>query len=109
MGLDSNFINEEGESIAYFRKHADLHGFLADVWARETGRNPAEFNCEDLEITKDILDELSRFVHGPHNKHYSGFFWGASDDSKWEDTKEALRLVEAELDAGRKVYFHSWW
>ena len=58
MGLDQYaFAVKGGEKveIAYWRKHADLEGYMSELW-RSRGNN-GEFNCEELELdTEDLMD-----------------------------------------------------
>lgn len=111
MGLDMYFFskNDPENPIAYFRKHADLHGYISELWAKETGRDPGEFNCEDFQITKEVLEDLEKFVYGRHDKHWHGFFWGESDDDKWDETKDVLAKLRRLILEGEEVYYTSWW
>ena len=53
-------INEDGDKewadyyeLAYWRKHPNLQGFMEEKWCGE-----GEFNCADLELTLEDIDEL---------------------------------------------------
>jgi hypothetical protein len=111
MGLDMYFFEvPAGKSpkkvrneIQYFRKHADLHGWLVE----KSGKK--ELNCEFMEITPEICKELQRYCTEPGKKHYSGFFWGESQDYQWEDTVEMLNRIEGILKEGNKVFYRAWY
>lgn len=114
MGLDMYFHRghaKENDEIFYFRKHSDLHGFLTDIWLSiNPGKNSEDFNCEELEITKEIVDAIEIECKNLTHKKYSRFFWGSSYDADWERTKEKLiPLLRNELNEGNKVYYMPWW
>lgn len=110
MGLDMFFVDGSGNEIKYFRKHADLHGFLSELWcAKNPDKTSWDFNCKKLRITKDILRKLRKFVDGPHDEHYTGFFWGHSTNEDWEETKVLLDDIERRLNNKERVYYDSWW
>ena len=114
MGLDMYFYRghtEENHQIFYFRKHSDLHGFLMDIWlSMNPDKSRDDFNCEELEITKEILDSIENECKNWTHKKYNGFFWGSSYDVDWERTEdELIPLLKEELKNGNKVYYFPWW
>ena len=115
MGLDmyfcrGNSLNEESE-LFYFRKHSDLHGFLMNIWlSLNKNRYGNDFNCEYLEITKEILKSLEEECNKTLHQRYSGFFWGRSTIEQWEETRlELIPILYKELNEGNKVYYYSSW
>ena len=142
MGLDMTFFEIWGlcphcgqfqrEELHYFRKHADLHGWLYDQWEQnkaelnysitnedddiQTLRNVGEdseydeFNCCYMLITKDVLNKVKRYVKAGKYRKYEGFFWGESDAEQWEETESKL-IPEIEEAFKRKhmVFYHPWW
>ena len=111
MGLDMFFCDDSGNEIQYFRKHSDLHGWLQDEWLKTQPKDtdPDEFNCTDFPITQEILDGMKELCEQDEHEHYSGFFWGESKDSDWEETKELCKNIQNRLDNGESVIYRSWW
>ena len=114
MGLDMYFYRghaKENHEIYYFRKHSDLHGFLMNIWLfMNPGKNGDDFNCKELEITKEIIDAIEIECRNLTHKKYTGFFWGSSCDEDWKRTKKDLiPLLKKELNEGHKIYYVSWW
>ncbi len=73
MGLDQYGLARKGEpstdkegftyyedsmELAYWRKHPNLQGWMENLW--HVKGNDGEFNCEDLELTLDDLDNLEK-------------------------------------------------
>ncbi len=122
MGLDMYFfrvpkgMGPETEckiEIKYFRKHSDLHGWLEEEWRKQSEKNTnaewSAFNCVYLEITPGILVRLKDYMTLTDKKRYEGFFWGASDDEQWQETRELIARIEDIIKSGDKVYYYSWW
>lgn len=114
MGLDMYFTakhNGISEELCYFRKHADLHGKLQEIWCMKTGKNPEDFNCASMRITKAILKELKEFANTPdeYRSHYVGFFWGTSTPEKWERTFELFDDIEECFKQNKRVYYSADW
>ena len=116
MGLDMYFNarNKDGkqdETIYYFRKHSDLNGWLQDKWLEEDyTRDPEDFNCDMLQITEDIVNELEEYINNGKFERYSGFFWGQSTLYDWEETKENLIPILREyLREGYEIYYSANW
>ena len=107
-----NFLLTDHMSmIYYFRKHSDLHGFLMNIWLMNNPeKDNDDFNCEIMEITEDILNLLKDECSKKEHIHYSGFFWGSSYETDWNDTENKLiPIIEEELNKGNKVYYSSDW
>lgn len=104
---EPGFTDSARSRIQYFRKHSDLHGFLADIWEEE---HPGEeFNYEYLRITPEILGKMKELVAMKDKPHHSGFFWGESSDGDWEETREMLPRIAEILALGDRVYYYAWW
>lgn len=117
MGLDMYFYRvpkneapsrENLAQIAYFRKHSDLHGWLERLW-RERPGNTGEFNCVFMEISPDILVRLKDYLKTPEKEKFMGFFWGQSQASDWQRTRELVPELESIIKSGDRVYYYSWW
>ena len=125
----------EEESLADWRKHNRLHGWMEDLW-EDKGRpyegdlDDAEngfgssFNCVPVELTLEDLDKLEADINEKVLPETGGFFFG-DDSFSWEDEdgnppkegdyyyKETdLQFIEDARKAikeGKKVYYNSWW
>lgn len=112
MGLDQNWVikkdGEHEEMFFYHRKVPALEKYMATVWHSQG--NDCEFNCEYLEITHDILDNLERCCEDKClDGDASGFFWGSHADSDYEEILAAIELARTKLNEGHQVYYTSWW
>jgi len=113
MGLDQNWIVKKTESIAYHRKFNALEGFMAQKWKDEG--NDEEFNCCDLLITEEILDELETTIKAGQLLPTSGFFFGNTEIDEYykQEVKELLEdvipMVRDRMTEGQQVYYTSWW
>tara|TARA_B100000405_G_scaffold288376_1_gene237025 strand:- start:1220 stop:1651 length:432 start_codon:yes stop_codon:yes gene_type:complete len=123
------------ESLADWRKHNRLHGWMEDLW-EDKGRpyegdlDDAEnafgssFNCVPVELTLEDLDKLEADINEKVLPETGGFFFG-DDSFSWEDDdgkpfegnnyyhKETdLQFIEdarKAINEGKKVYYNSWW
>ena len=143
MGLDMYAYavvqggQQDGEeiSLANWRKHNRLHGWMEDLWEQKgkphsgdlddlNSGGMGEFNCVPVEITLEDLDQLEIDIEEKVLPEIGGFFLG-SDSFGWEDEdgnkpqgnnyyyKETdLQFVEdarKAINDGKKVYYNSWW
>ena len=137
MGLDmyayAKNSNGEEESLADWRKHNRLHGWMEDLW--EDKGKPFEgdlsgdvevdrFNCIPVELTLEDLDQLEADVNQKVLPETGGFFFG-DDSFTWEDDngnkpkagdyyykQTDLQFIEdarKAINEGKKVYYSSWW
>ncbi len=96
MGLDQYAMARKGESktdeegyeyyedsmeLAYWRKHPNLQGWMENLW-RVKG-NEGEFNCVDLELTLNDLDNLEKSLDNEALPETVGFFFGADADDHY--------------------------
>ena len=99
--------------IAYWRKHPNLHGWMAQLWLRREGnelRETDNFNGIELELTADDLDDLEYAVQNNRLPSTTGFFFGneADDYYKPSDLK-FVQQARAEMFLGLKVFYNSSW
>ena len=96
------------EEIAYWRKHPNLQGFMEQLWREKGGEG--EFNCVDVELTLDDLEELEASVEGAELPETDGFFFGDnSDDYYREQDLEFIADASKAIEQGYKVVYTSWW
>jgi hypothetical protein len=99
--------------IAYWRKHPNLHGWMAQLWLRREGnelREADNFNGIELELTAEDLDDLEVAVKKRRLPATSGFFFGSDADQHYynEDLK-FIQAARAEMFLGLKVFYNSSW
>ena len=123
MGLDQYAMARKGESktdeegyeyyedsmeLAYWRKHPNLQGWMENLW-RVKG-NEGEFNCVDLELTLNDLDNLEKSLDNEALPETVGFFFGAdADDHYAEADREFIVQARAAIKQGYTVIYSSWW
>jgi hypothetical protein len=105
-------VNKPRE-IAYWRKHPNLHGWMAQLWlGRENNelRDAGNFNGIELELTAEDLDNLERAVKKRRLPATSGFFFGTdADQHYYKDDLKFIQLARAEMFLGLKVFYNSSW
>lgn len=118
MGLDQNAykVSQEGERVelAYWRKHNRLQGWMEERYTVKGGMK--EFNCVDLELTEDDIDDLETTIDCRALPETGGFFFG-DDSYKWYDgehgdketDRQFIKDAKAALDGGWKIVYSCWW
>lgn len=99
----------EGEEICYWRKHHDLHGWMENLYTSKGGKE--EFNCINLPLTKEDLEQLREDIKANKLPQTTGFFFGNNPPDKESNSKD-LEFIEdalSEIDEGNVVYYSSWW
>ena len=99
--------------IAYWRKHPNLHGWMARLWLAREGNELREldnFNGIELELDADDLDLLEHVVKERELPGTSGFFFGNdADDYYYTDDLKFIQMARAEMFLGFKVFYNSSW
>jgi len=99
--------------LAYWRKHPNLHGWMAELWmVRETGGegDTDKFNGVELELTAKDLDDLEAVIKARELPSTSGFFFGTdADDYYYDSDLKFVQEARAELFFGLKVFYNSSW
>lgn len=106
-------IKSETE-IGYWRKHADLHGYMEDLYIERGGTE--EFNCVKLPLSKEDCEEIIAFArerleeNEDEVEHTTGFFFGQTQKEDWEETikifENVLNTVNFDTE---EIYYDSWW
>ena len=120
MGLDQYaFIRrdneEEREDVFYWRKHNRLQGWMEELYRRKGGRK--EFNCVDVELSLEDIDQLEAAILNKNLPETGGFFFGNDSYSDYEDEfhgykNDDLAFIEKAkqiLNNNNKLYYSSWW
>ena len=121
----------EEESLADWRKHNRLHGWMEELWEDKGQPNindeespMGDFNCIPLELTIKDLNNLEKDIEEKVMPDIGGFFFG-DDSFGWEDDdgnkpkgnnyfykQTDLQFIEdarRAIKEGKKVYYNSWW
>jgi len=110
--VDADFeetAKPNNETIAEWRKHPNLHGWMEQLWRERTGSRE-DFNCQEVELTLKDLKALEVAVMMGQLPETTGFFYGTSSDSYYKSTDLAF-IDESRtlLKKGKKVFYNSWW
>ena len=87
--------SEDDIQITYWRKHNRLQGWMEQLWENKGCPNMPEdydadenfgtaFNCAELPLTHQDIDELEYAINNFAFPEANGFFWG-SDSFFWTD------------------------
>lgn len=105
---DVDFIADKVIEIQYWRKHANLQGWMESLYKKKGGASP-QFNCVPVVITATDLDELAEAVRNQTLPETEGFFFGKScPEDRWSDIQFIERARQA-IKAGMTVFYLSWW
>lgn len=102
------------KEVAYWRKHADLNGYMEKMYSRIVSKEK-EFNCEYFVLSKQFIINLIELI----KKHLqgmdifetaTGFFWGKTMEGDWEETLEYFEEVLKNTDFEKEtiLYYCSW-
>lgn len=109
MGLDQRaFSRKEGQEdnhIMSWRKHANLEGWMHELYAEKGGEEV--FNCVELSLTKEDLLRLKEEY--TNLEEASGFFWGTSTMEDTINTGLFVVMALQALEEGAEVIYTSWW
>ncbi len=113
MGLDQYAYARKNDAtdgendilFAQWRKHADLEGWMADLYQARGG--VGDFNCVELQLFKSDLEKLKN--EHTNLKRSQGFFWGQSYPEDIESTREFIESAFSYLEGGYKIIYTSWW
>ena len=126
MGLDQyaftrrfSDLPQVSQEIAYWRKHNRLQGWMEQLYTEKGGEG--SFNCQDLYLTKEDIDNLQRAIENRNLPKTGGFFFG--DDSYenedpdnshtnypyYEEDLNFISTARQALRDGKLVWYHCWW
>lgn len=106
---------EQEKEIGYWRKHNRLHGWFEQKWNNRHNDVDTDFNCVRYYVSREDLLQLEKDVREENLPATQGFFFGNdsySYEEHQEQKKEDLEIIDKakkELEAGRYVYYSSWW
>jgi len=114
MGLDAYAYKvvahdeDNRDEIAYWRKHPNLQGWMEQLWREKGGKG--EFNCVDVELTREDLKQLELAIKGKELPETEGFFFGGGSDNHYKEQDfKFIGDAWLAMDKGYKVVYTSWW
>ena len=101
---------EAKEDVHYWRKHHDLHGWMENLY-REKGGSAQSFNCTNVRLTEEDLDNLKKDLLESQLPQTQGFFFGENppDDETLVDDLEFIVKARDAIKSGKAVFYDSWW
>ena len=121
MGLDMNayttteklasevdFDVEQHEVLHYWCKHANLHGWMEQLYFAKGGCAKL-FNCENLALNEFDLLGLEQAVRENALPHTTGFFFGKSDGSEKENDLWFIAKARTAINEGQRVFYRPLW
>lgn len=85
---------DDDEQICDWRKHNRLQGWMQQLWedkgrpnAQTEGDEMGDFNCVELQLTAQDIDNLEYAIENFELPESNGFFWG-SDSYFWNDEND---------------------
>ena len=112
MGLDQYaFARKEKDGIVEsnqlmtWRKHANLEGWMANLYHSRGGKG--DFNCIDLKLSLTDIENLEKDFK--NLEPASGFFWGQSRPGHNADTEDFIALAYKAIEDGYEIVYTSWW
>ena len=101
------YSNEWADScdLADWRKHPNLQGFMEARWCGD-----GDFNCAELILTLEDIDELEEAVNSADLPETGGFFFGGDSSEYYkEQDLEFCENARKALEDGYTVVYSSWW
>ena len=85
---DKYHIESMTIDLGYWRKHADLHGYIINTFADGVDE------CQKIELSEDDLDKIIKAIKNDElEKDHEGFFFGNSKALGHYDKKEKDRAI----------------
>jgi hypothetical protein len=106
--VDFETQNFEPEEIHYWRKHPNLHGWMENLYYSKGG-NMDSFNCTNLLLNIDDLNNLEYDISNNNLPQTGGFFFGTTNGDEVEDDLQFVRNAKEAIAEGYSVYYSSWW
>lgn len=100
--------DEERRRLHYWRKHPNLHGWMAGRYY-EKGGSDDDFNVNTVELTAADINALERAILGKTLPQTTGFFFGETTGEEREDDLEFIRKAREEFAKGRTIAYYAWW
>lgn len=101
---------ERPEELFYWRKHHDLHGWMAALYQSKGGAD-TDFNCNTVRLMPEDLDALEEAIAARTLPSTVGFFFGEYPPDNETDARdrEFIAKARAAIADGKAVLYDSWW
>jgi len=106
--VDFSTQNFKPEEIQYWRKHPNIHGWMENLYYHKGGK-AGSFNCVNVKLNEDDLNELEADIKAGNLPKTGGFFFGESDGSEMEEDLLFVSVAKQAIKEGYTVYYTSWW
>lgn len=109
--MDGFTIGEIRLELGYWRKHANLHGYIVQTFAEGVD------DCSPIFLDTDKIDIIIDAIKNKKLPHTEGFFFGASDGTD-EEAKQDIEIftkarawlaAEEAKDEWRSVQYQASW
>lgn len=108
--VENKEVQADEIEIAYWRKHPNLQGYMQNLWKSRTGKENAMFNCINVYLTLEDLEDWENTVKQKEYPETTGFFFGSNSDEYYlEHDLESIQKAKKALEEGYTVYYTSWW
>lgn len=99
------------DEVFYWRKHPNLHGWMAQLYVRKGGKSPAHDFVGPVRLTLDDLKLLEADILLSKLPATTGFFFGRSDGSAEEMQNDLVFIARARdvIAQGWTLYYTSSW
>ena len=108
LASEVDFDVEQHEALHFWCKHANLHGWMEQIYFAKGGRAEL-FNCANLALSECDLLGLEQAVRENTLPHTTGFFFGKSDGSEKEDDLAFIAKARAAITEGQRIFYRPWW
>ncbi len=109
LPAEVDFAEKPGDAkLHHWRKHPNLHGWMESLYRTKGGAEPV-FNCVNLALSADDLDQLEADIRSRCLPKTAGFFFGESDGTENAGDLDFIAKARDAIAAGLFVYYTSWW
>jgi hypothetical protein len=100
--------HEDAPLIHNWRKHPNLHGFMAALYF-EKGGTSKDFNISTLELTTEDIDKLELAIKNHELPQTFGFFFGETTGQERDDDLAFIEKCREDFKKGRAIAYYAWW
>jgi hypothetical protein len=139
MGLDQYAYSrpprkrnsDDDVQLMEWRKHNRLQGWMQQLWedkgcpnAQTEGDEMGDFNCVELQLTAQDIDNLEYSINNFELPEANGFFWGSDsyfwnneddepfpENEYWYKSNDLMFIESARkaLDNKHRIYYSCWY
>ena len=139
MGLDQTAYarpprkrnSDDDMQLMEWRKHNRLQGWMQQLWedkgcpnAQTEGDEMGDFNCVELQLTAQDIDNLEYSINNFELPEANGFFWGSDsyfwnneddepfpENEYWYKSNDLMFIESARkaLDNKHRIYYSCWY